>query len=621
MLVSSFVEMGGILRFDSHLIDTETGQLVAAVSVSGSKDDYADLVGKLAGQVAAALSVPVPATHDQARQAEAPTESWEAYTYLERCLHYHTLGRPQQALEEVLRCLYLEPNCEMALTLTMALAGGLRKVDFAVDLAERVIGKYSSDPDKPWLAGDAYSSMVFAYLRLDQPENALAVIKRGLAADIPDTYKMYLLIFKVRCLRALDRDDPEVLVGIYRQVIDYPTDEEHSHHSRWLAAVEAAAILTQQKDNDEAISILLGAAGGPPEPNYSGAQRFLEIVEDLLDYSLEKGDLESGAKLVAAAVHKYPTATAATGWAHLQQAQLYEAEGKLDEAIQSYSTVAELRDWHSFFKVMLKIGDLHLQKGEVEEAASAYQRVVRCAGGSRHGDVRGPARLARERLKELGMPESRPEGYQPNLILTQQHNQATMILGDNGYVLDRLSVLPLDNLSEALSPYQIVLTEWPKGGQPWWVTQSWLNFVRRGGGLALLMLQYVRRSAGGPIRASLGIDPTPDARVSSVGGRSLTARQHHPAAQAIDNMLVGCICPFQADQGIVLATWHDLPMLAAVERGLGRVLVAGFPLSRIGREYAQSHMDAAERANWQDQPAPEESGCGRRKPRGKEANS
>ena len=297
---------------------------------------------------------------------------------------------------------------------------------------------------------------------------------------------------------------------------------------------------------------------------------------------------------------------------------------RYDPAIQWYGRITERPHTNSFFNALLKIGDLYLAKGNREQAVEAYQRLLHCAGGSYWGIGNAVAQAAHT-LEELGVPLPTHTGYDPKAVLTQ--GAWCIRLGEKGYRRETLKCFPLQTVPEALAPFQIVVMQWPKGGQPWWVTQSWLNFVRRGGGLALLMSRYLRRSAAAPIRASLGINPTPDARTATWGWRTLTGGQQHPAAQAIDNMLVLCLSPFQADQGIVLATWHDFPMLAAVERGLGRVLVAGFPLSPIGREYAQSHMDAAERDTGKTSPLPRISyyppliGCARRKLRGKEANS
>ncbi len=580
MLVSSFVEMGGILRFDSHLIDTETGQLVAALSVSGPKDDYADLVEKLARQVAAALSVPVPTAGEQVVEADAPTESWEAYTYFEKSRHsYSPLGRPQQALEEILRSLYLEPDCERALDWGMEIAAGLKRVDLTVDLAERVIGRYSSDPDKRWLVASAYSSLYLLYVHLRQPEKVLEVLERGLAADIPDTTKMYFLMQKARWLKELNSADPDVLLSIYRQVLEYPAEEVPL---RLRAAVDTANILVQQHEMDEAISVMLQVAATPPEPNWGSWPSFLSMIEKLSQYSRDKNDFETARKLVEMAIQKCPRETAATGWDHLKRAELYEAEGKLDEAIESYGNLAELR----YRQATQKIGDLYLQKGDVEQAVAAYQRVLRAAGG------RSFAPTAAQKLEELGVPVLAHIGYDTKVamaVLTRYGGHR--VLREHGYLLDMLSILPVDNPSEVLCPYQIVVMEWPKGGQPWWVTQSWLNFMRRGGGLFLVMPPYVHRSAAGPIRASLGIDPTPDARTATWGWRWLTAAEQHPAGHGLDKLLVLCLSPFKAEKGVVLATWNDLPMLAAVEHGLGRALVAGFPLKRATREGAVDWPD------------------------------
>lgn len=341
MLISSFVEMGGILRFDSHLLDTETGQLVAVLSVSGLKDDYADLVEKLARQVTTALSVPVPTAEERAVKAEAPTESWEAYTYLGRAMYYRSVEQPQKPLEEVLRCLYLEPYCVKALHWALFITDDLDTVDLTVQLAERIIGRYSLDPDKRWLVGTAYAMMYWN---------------------------------------------------------------------------EAATIFIRQNRMDEAISVALQATQTPPEPEESWWGSFVEMLEKLLVYSLEKDDLESARKIVEATIQKFPRSASTTAWGPLNLARVYEAEGKLDQAIQSYSTVAELRYWDSFFGAMWQLGDLYVRKGDVQQGLQAYQRIMRSAAASRYQNERQLAAQAAERLKELGMSVPvLPEGYKPIL--------------------------------------------------------------------------------------------------------------------------------------------------------------------------------------------------------------
>jgi len=580
MLLSSFLEMGGILRFDCHLVDTESGQLVAALSVSGPSNKYAALIEELARQVAAALSIAVPSTREQTIKARAPTESWEAYTYLERGLHYHNLGQRKEALEELLRCLYLEPYCEEALSHAMSFSA-YTDPRVAMDLAQRIIGRYSSDPGKRWLVENAYMGMYCAYTYTEEPEKALEVIERALVADIPDTSKMDLLMDKARLLKELNRATPDVLLGIYRQVLDYPAKQVPL---RLAAAGELATMLIQRNQMDQAISVVLEVAGTPPEPNWGYWRRFLEIVEKLFQYSLDKNHLEIARKLLDTAIQKCPVETAVTGWAYLNQARLHEAQGNWDDAIRSYGKVADLRYSESFFEAVLKMGDLHLKKGEVREAARDYQRVIRCAvGGSSYG-VNIPVSQARERLKELGVTIPALQGYQSNSILSQGSGQATVILADNGYALDSLHVLPLVNPGEALARYQTVVMTWPKSGQPWWVTQSWLNFARRGGGVFLSMPHYVHPSAAGPIEDSLGVIPTPDGLTASFGWRILRAGANHLAGRGVDKLLVDSASPFKAPKGLVLATLQDSAMLAALERGLGRVLVAGFSLSPMGRE-------------------------------------
>ncbi len=572
MLVSSFVEMGGILRFDSHLIDTETGQLVAALAVSDSRDEYAGLIEELAYQVAAALSVPVPPPAEQTVQAEAPTESWEAYTYFGKGMLNYGRGRPQQALEEMLRCLYLEPDCERALDWAAIMAAHLKKVDLTVELAERIISTYSSDPDKRWLVASAYSSLRLLYVHLRQPEKQLEVIERGLAADISDEPKMSFLWSKAECLKELGRATPDVLLDIYRQLLDYPA--ERAFH-RFVAATEAADLLIQANEMDEATAVLLKATGGPPQPTGGAWRRFLERVDKLFEYSLEKDDLESARKLVEMSIQKCPDETGATGWDHLKRAELHEAEGKIDEAIESYKQLANLRYPQSFFKAVLRIGDLHLKRDDVKAAVEAYQRLIRCGSGTYE------YREATERLKDLGVQMPTPEGYQPSSVHTEQFGHATIILGDNGYRLSGLHVV-IDNPSEVLCPYQIVVMEWPKGGQPWWVTQSWLNFVRRGGGLFLSMARYIHGSAARPLRTGLGVGPIAG---QWGGGRSgLAASGHHPAGQGLEGLSVSLSIPLECDKQLVVATWGDHPALAAVEHGLGRALVGGFGLELIGRE-------------------------------------
>ncbi len=584
ILVSSFVEMGGILRFDSHLIDTESGQLVAALVVSGSKDEYAGWVEELARQVAAALRVPMPSA-EQGAKVEAPTESWEAYRYLERAIYYRSVERPQKALEEVLRCLYLEPYCEKALRWALLITDDLDRVDLTVELAERIIGRYSLDPDKRRLVGTAYAMMYWNYANTGQYERALEVIERALHADISETMKMSLLLRKARHLRWPGKASPGVILRIYRQVLASPAADAPE---RFWAGEAAARLLMQQNRMDEAISVILEAAATPGEPDRGGWGSFQkEILDKLLAYSLEKDDLMTARKLVEASIRKFPRTAGATGWVHLSRARLCEAEGKLDEAIQSYQQLAELRYWDSFFDAMWQLGDLYVRKGDVQQALQAYQRIMRSAGASRYQNERQLAAQAAERLKELGMPVPAlpPGGYQPSSILTQEFGHATLILADHGYLLASLSALPVDNPSEALCPYQTVVMEWPKGGQPWWITQAWLNFVQRGGGLFLSMPMYVRASAARPLRASLGVGPVDGPRP---GGRvHLTAIGNHPAAQALEGLRVGLRAqiPLECEKRIVLATWNDHPALASVEYGLGRALVAGFGLVSIGREF------------------------------------
>ncbi len=588
MLVSSFVEMGGILRFDSHLIDTETGRLVGALSVNGPKDDYADLVEKLARQVAAALSVPVPTAGEQVVEADAPTESWEAYTYFEKSMHYHCVGRREQAFEEVLRCLYLEPYCPEVLRHAISLAGG--HIEIALDLANRAISRYSSDPDHRGLVELAYVSMFQAYRNAKQFEQALEVMEKALAADIHDYTKMMLLMLKVRLLEDWGRANPDVALQIYRQVLEYPAEEVPL---RLEAATKAAKLLVQKNKMGEAVSVMLEAAGTAPEPNYGSWRSFLSMIEKLSQYSRDKNDLETARKLVEMAIQKCPRETAATGWDHLKRAELYEAEGKLDEAIQSYRKVAELRYARPFFEAVLKIGDLHLKKGNLKQAVAAYQRVIRCSAGSSY--------KAAEGLKDLGVQMPTPEGYQPNSVLTEQFGHATIILGDNGYRLTELSILPVDNPSEVLCPYQIALMKWPKEGQPWWITQSWLNFVRRGGGLFLSMAKYIHGSAAGPLKASLGVTSPTNQQPS--GACYLTASGQHPAGQALEGLLVNGRTWLDCDKGSVLATYKDCPILVAAEYGLGRALVAGFGLSPMGREY---DLHFPEREYWKTQPPVED---------------
>lgn len=127
--------------------------------------------------------------------------------------------------------------------------------------------------------------------------------------------------------------------------------------------------------------------------------------------------------------------------------------------------------------------------------------------------------------------------------------------------------------------------EWPKGGQPWSITQAWLDFVRRGGGLFLSMPMYLRASAARPLRASLGVGPVDGPRPH--GRTHLTAIGEHPAAQGLKRLRVGLRAEIllECEKRIVLATWNHRPALAAVEYGLGRALVAGFGLVPIGREF------------------------------------
>ena len=118
------------------------------------------------------------------------------------------------------------------------------------------------------------------------------------------------------------------------------------------------------------------------------------VANRIFQYSLKKGDVESARRLVELTIQQCPKEAAYQGWDRLKQAELYEAEGKLDEAIQSYGNIAELRYPRSFFEAVLKIGDLYLEKGDTRRAVEAYQRVIRCSAGSSY--------KAAQRLKELG---------------------------------------------------------------------------------------------------------------------------------------------------------------------------------------------------------------------------
>jgi len=598
MLLSSFLEMGGILRLDSHLIDTESGQLVAALSVSGPSGKYEALMEELARQVAAALSVAMPGAADQVVKASAPTKSWEAYTYLQRGLHFNNLGQPREALQNLMRCLYVEPECEQALVCALNL-GAQTDPATTLDLAERTLGKYASNPDKGGLVETAYRGMYLAYVYSHRLDKALEVVERALAANPSDRKKVELLMDKAQLLQQLGRATPDALLGIYRQVLDFPAEQVPM---RMAAGVEMADILMQKKDMGQAISVVLEVARTPPEPNWGYWSRFLETVQTLLQHSLDTNHPETARKLLDAAVKKCPMETAVTHWADLNGARVAEATGNWDDAIRLYGNVAGLHDTKSFFEVVLKIGDLQLKKGDTSEAARAYQRVIGCANrGSPYYAVNVSVAQAREKLAQLGVAVPTPQGYQPNSLLSQEFGHPTLILADNGYALDSLHVLPLVNPGEALARYQTVVMDWPKAGQPWWVTQSWLNFVRRGGGIFLSMSEYVHPSAAGPIESSLGVTPTPDRRTGTWGWRILDACGDHPAGRGIDKLLVVCVSPFEAARKPVLATWEGCPMLAAVERGLGRVLVAGFPLSPIGKElylrfpdYSYSPLPGAE---------------------------
>lgn len=138
------------------------------------------------------------------------------------------------------------------------------------------------------------------------------------------------------------------------------------------------------------------------------------MIAKLSQYSLEKNDFEIARKLVEMTIRKCPRETAATGWDHLKRAELYEA-------IESYSELAELR----YRQATQKIGDLYLQKGDVEQAVAAYQRVLRAAGG------RSFAPTAVQELEELGVLVPTHSGYDTKAVLTRYGGH--MLWGEKGY--------------------------------------------------------------------------------------------------------------------------------------------------------------------------------------------
>jgi serine/threonine protein kinase/cytochrome c-type biogenesis protein CcmH/NrfG len=177
------------LEIAMTLNDVTVGEVIGRTSVTGALSSLGDLEARITREILRALDVDGPATPPRAGSGDV--EAFECFARARRLFHRLEKGTMQQAREFYERAIALDPGHAWALS-GLAAFHAMRyphqtdpeDLTHAADYARRAI---AIDPT----AGEPYTWLGYALMRLERKEEALQVLETAESLDPDSAYSPY----------------------------------------------------------------------------------------------------------------------------------------------------------------------------------------------------------------------------------------------------------------------------------------------------------------------------------------------------------------------------------------------------------------------------------------------
>jgi len=560
MLLGSFVVVKDAVRFDAHLVAADTGVMLQAVSAQGNANDLQPVLQTLADRVATALA---------AQPRSEPLPEQRGKTSLEAMLHYSRavavmFSDDRRALEELERCLYLDPENTSAL-FYLGLLYTQEIHDYAKG-ADAYLRLISLRPD---YLTRCYGSLSRCYDMMGMPEQELAFLERAweqLRTDESSRFYPDVIARLGRANQHLKRPQEAkrwFLLGI---------EKARTARDRVRLRDGLLHFLMGQRDVEGALEQLEAIAQEAPrdDPTFTLSDtlvlaRLARRYQETKDYARAKRMFEPVARDSKierdAAMAQYYLAKVA-----VSAGREADAVELLVQMADRFPLLSESRD------ALLEAAKLvESSLNQPQRAAQLYRRV-----SVRYGSLPSSPELRRK----LG-PPFEEHGPRPILTSLVRSRAWRAELLKSGRWVHTYSSWPWSRLPGPMivAGYSVVMIDY--------TTESYFTgeevrtlrgFVNAGGGLFLNVSNFLGPpldwQSWAHLLSALGVRTSSDAPgISGTSAVVLNPKRNVLKLKEVPSLIEGR--SFTVPQETVVATYQDRPVIAAFGCGLGRVVLSG----------------------------------------------